>query len=415
MNHLDPLEQSLFEQIAALPVLDAHEHLPEESEFLATKHPDVFLLFGHYLHNDLITAGMTRAQYDSLYDPEIPLATRWASVRPFWQYAQHTSYAHAAQIAAHRLYGFDEISDATYEPLSAAIAADHTPGLYDRLLRQRCGIEKALTQIWRLLRAPDDLLIPLMPITDWTDVTSREFVAARAQELDGSVETLEEYVALMAAGLAFWQAEGVVGVKTISADLGEPDQPAAEAAWAALPGLAAPGALPPRALTSYLAHRLYAQAGELDLPVAVHCGYNWTNWGDFLASDPRFIQPTLSRYRATRFDLYHAGMPWVRLTGALGKSCPNAWLNLCWCYIMGEEMSCSLLDEWLDMVPVNKLIAFGGDYCIPHKVIGHLEMARVTWARVLARRLRRGRLSEQSALEIARLAFYENPKALYRE
>ena len=76
-------------------------------------------------------------------------------------------------------------------------------------------------------------------------------------------------------------------------------------------------------------------------------------------------------------------------------------------------MTQSALDEWLDLVPHSKLLAFGGDYSEVIKVWGHLVMAREDWAVVLARRVRRGLLTEGEALEIARRAFYDNPKELY--
>jgi hypothetical protein len=78
-------------------------------------------------------------------------------------------------------------------------------------------------------------------------------------------------------------------------------------------------------------------------------------------------------------------------------------------------MTRSLLDEWTDLVPVNKILAFGGDYGEPvEKVYGHLLMARENLAHVLGGRIEEGLLSEDEALLLARKWFYENPKELYR-
>jgi hypothetical protein len=72
------------------------------------------------------------------------------------------------------------------------------------------------------------------------------------------------------------------------------------------------------------------------------------------------------------------------------------------------------MDELIDMVPINKIIAFGGDYGKPvEKVYGHLVMAREDISSVLANRVNEGSFTENEAIEIARMWFYDNPKELY--
>jgi hypothetical protein len=68
----------------------------------------------------------------------------------------------------------------------------------------------------------------------------------------------------------------------------------------------------------------------------------------------------------------------------------------------------------MDLVPMSKILIFGGDYATPvEKVYGHLVMAREDIAEVLARRIERGTLSESRALELARQWFWDNPRQLY--
>ena len=57
--------------------------------------------------------------------------------------------------------------------------------------------------------------------------------------------------------------------------------------------------------------RMATLAAELDLPVAVHTGAPWTNWLDFRVWEPTGLIPFLQTFRDTRFDLYHAGVPFV--------------------------------------------------------------------------------------------------------
>ena len=78
-------------------------------------------------------------------------------------------------------------------------------------------------------------------------------------------------------------------------------------------------------------------------------------------------------------------------------------------------MTVSALDEYIDLIPLNKIIGFGGDYssrCV-EKTYGHLKMARENIAEVLARRVDGGLMGLDDAVEICRLWLYENPKQLY--
>ena len=66
------------------------------------------------------------------------------------------------------------------------------------------------------------------------------------------------------------------------------------------------------------------------------------------------------------------------------------------------------LSEWLDAVPATKIFAFGGDYIVPEKIYGHLELARADVAEVLAAKVQRGRMTESEAMKVARLLFNLN-------
>ena len=61
------------------------------------------------------------------------------------------------------------------------------------------------------------------------------------------------------------------------------------------------------------------------------------------------------------------------------------------------------LHKILDMVPVNKITMFGGDYrCVVQKVWGHLVITREIVAKVLAERIEDGGLSQERTLDIAK-------------
>ena len=66
------------------------------------------------------------------------------------------------------------------------------------------------------------------------------------------------------------------------------------------------------------------------------------------------------------------------------------------------------LDAWLDGVPYNKIIGFGGDTRHPVASYGYAMQAREGIARVLEARIARGDMDPIMAEEAARAILFEN-------
>lgn len=134
--------------------------------------------------------------------------------------------------------------------------------------------------------------------------------------------------------------------------------------------------------------------------------------GDFRELDPQHMIPVFQRHLAARLDMYHQGVPYVGEAIITRKNFPNVWLNMCWCHIISQRLACTALDEMINLVPVNKITAFGGDYETPvEKVYGRLVMVREDVAMVLERRVEEGFMTGNEAVELAGAWFYENPGA----
>jgi uncharacterized protein len=411
-------ENALIQAFAQMQIIDCHEHLPPEQTYLRhTK--DACALLWQYVITDLATAGMSQEDVAQLSDNDavgyawgrVPLERRWGLLKPHLENVRFGSYARPGFIVARELYGYDEINDDTYVPLSEAMRAQHSPGIYGRILGEKCGISLALTQHRTTEYQNDPLMAPLMPIT-WSDVTTWDEVQQQARVAGATVSSLDDYLGAMEGLIVQWKAEGTVGLKTNSSPtVGDPDRAAARQQFEALRGGSERHLPTYNALRDYLRDEAYKSAARHDLTVAVHAGV----WGDFRDLDSGHIIPAIMRHPQTRFDLYHMGIPAVRQTGVIGKNFPNVWLNLCWSHIVSPAMTRSALDEYLDMVPVNKILGFGGDYFLPvENVYGHLVMARENIAEVLSRRIGAGLMTESQALGVARKWFWDNPIACYR-
>ena len=69
---MNDLTTALVPQLAAIPTVDAHEHLHSE-EMRVGRRVDVFLLFYQYLAAQLICAGMDPARVADLEKEDVPL------------------------------------------------------------------------------------------------------------------------------------------------------------------------------------------------------------------------------------------------------------------------------------------------------------------------------------------------------
>ncbi len=405
---LNDLEHSLVAAMAEFDIIDCHEHLGPEKNRVETD-VDVFTLFAHYTHGDLNVAGMSEPEYQSLFNHDIPLDKRWALFAPYWEQIRWGSYARAALLAAQRFYDAEDINEDTYQAISEAMQMANKPGLYERVLKDACNIRTALTQCGSTELGDTPLLTPVMPLV--YDVEQWQALAHPPFEPDATVRSLDDYLDAMRRYVLRVKSEGAVGLKMMSNPYETPSRAEAASAFARLQNGTESSLPVPNLLRDYVVDETIRFASGQDMVICVHTGY----WGDFRTLDPLHMIPLLQRHPKTRFDIYHLGYPWMREATMLGKGFPNVWLNLCWCHIISQQFVITALNEAIDLVPMNKILAFGGDYGLPvEKVYGHLIMAREDIARVLGKRVEDGQMTGRQALELARKWFWDNPKELYR-
>lgn len=168
-----------------------------------------------------------------------------------------------------------------------------------------------------------------------------------------------------------------------------------------------------RPVHDYLFHRFVARAADFGLPVQMHTGYLAGNYGSLPQGDPAALIPILQRYRAVRFDLFHAGWPFSEVTAAIGKEFPNVWLDLCWAWSMSPRHMERTLDEWLATVPHNKLFAFGGDTGLPFNTVGYAQQARRGVANVLERKVESSEYDVPTARRVAQRIMHQNAQEFY--
>jgi uncharacterized protein len=128
--------------IQATPLVDSHEHMRKEHEYLE-QGPDILQsIFQNYLPADLMVAGASQEAMNALMDAGNPdLRARFGGIQKAWELVRHTGYGEAARLIARLCYDIDEI---TPEALEGAVAKHEQlvkPGERLRLLRDVANLD----------------------------------------------------------------------------------------------------------------------------------------------------------------------------------------------------------------------------------------------------------------------------------
>ena len=426
------LVDRLYGEIRSMPVIDTHEHLVWDEDIWCSDGKDVLSEYlTHYMKSDVLSAGMTQDSLNTVLDSEGDIAGRWRLVEPYWEASRFTGYGRALDLSARSIYGIDGVSGGTIQELNDAFLKNKKPGHIEHVLRDLCGIETCLVDVWtfhvdskrpvlRPVWQPMNFIQPSEPFGKDIFEHIREKHSITVACLDDWLEALDREIELilrlygtrtLKSSIAYWrplrfEKTGYTRAKTLFEE--------ALHAWERK--RAGEGDLLrfPRELQDYMMHHVMKAAARHHLTVQFHTGL-FEGFCDTLSNgNPELLTNLFVDYPDVDFDLFHISYPYQSVACALTKMYPNVTVDMCWAHIISPWASRSALHDFLDAVPYNKISAFGGDYLFVDGVYGHLELARRNVARVLAEKIEDGVFGEGKALEIARALFYDNPKRIFK-
>ena len=87
---------------------------------------------------------------------------------------------------------------------------------------------------------------------------------------------------------------------------------------------------------------------------------------------------------------------------------------MCWVYVISPWVARQTLHEWIEVIPSNKIFAFGGDYLFVEGTYAHSRLARDNVAAVLTEKIETGYLAEDEAVSLARKLLRDNALQFYR-
>jgi hypothetical protein len=394
--------------IETSPLVDTHEHLRKEHEWVESG-PDILQdLFGNYVPADLTVAGASPEAMKRLMDASDPdLAGRFAGIRDAWEATRLTGYGEAVRLIAEKVYGLPELTADGLVAAQQKLAALRRPGERLRLLRDVARLDHTQT---------DDFCWPCRP-----DASGPEFFLYDlswagfcggdvkpepiATETGIEVRDLETLRQAMAAIFARYGpcAIAVKAQHAYNRTLAWQERSDADAARALEATLAGEVDEPTRlCIGDWCWARGVELAIEHNLPFKLHTGY-YAGTGGMPVDRIRAgnLCALLRRYPKARFVLMHIAYPYNDELVALAKHYPNVWADLCWAWSIDPYSSSDFVRRFLHAVPVNKLFAFGGDTGWPTSSVAYAIQARRWLTRTLEAEVMAGDLTERQAIAVA--------------
>ena len=407
--------ECLLEKMQAIRTVDCHSHTQLRRDYEQAD-PDLFSLMSYFDREIQALAGKPGGPYaDCGSDAE-----RWEVLRGVLDRARNTSYWRHNLVVYRELFDFtdEELTDGNWSALNDCIKErTKQPDWYDHVTNEVCGLETQIRNIpWFEDWEPEyfTAILRMEEALNLADEKTRDRLAEHTGRAISDLHTAKMALIKLVEGYVERGARGIKLAHAYGRTLHSEDVPEAAAAEVFARALEGEplSAADTKALQDHIIFFLARLAGEMDQVFQIHTGVQ-AAWGRVPDSDPLKLLPLIHAHKQTRFDLFHAGYPYSREIGMLGKHCPNVWLNMCWMYVITMEGSRQSLSEWIDLVPGHRLLGFGSDVGWPEMIWGHLVMARSCLADVLAQKVERDFLSEEAALSLVRMMLRENAMELY--
>ncbi|MCZ7542953.1 MAG: amidohydrolase family protein [Anaerolineae bacterium] len=432
-----PVFDRISERVAALPVIDCHEHMAGPA-FMPVVHEPIAALILGYLSSDLISAYTDPDTLLMLQDPEGDTEKKWPVFEAIWKRTEHTAYARVTRLVLRDVYGEAAMSLAALRRVGEQLAA-RDAAFYVRMLDE-ANIHLILSDVlhWQ----PDDLRqflrgektfpdrvrvmiqLPFFHVVKEHDISARDWEGVQliGRCADRHITSLDEYLQAVYEVMAQAKARGAVGVRTrarmsgrctMMSRPGPMRSGSSTACWPTrAPSSGWPDAKP---LDDFLFHQYMRFARELDLPVQLHTGHMAGIYNRVDKANAAHLTTVLELHQQVRFDLFHGNWPYMDDLLFLIKNYPNAALDCCWLPIIDPLYAEEMLERAVVTVPHVKVHGFGGDYVdAPEYSAAHLKIARHVIASALADLAERGWLDEDAALSIAADWLFNNPNQFFR-
>lgn len=420
--------------IEQTPFIDTHEHLWDEITRLGGRpYPggqpgparDFSLLATHYIDADLMSAGMTDEDMTKLKAHETDLGEKWRIFAPVYARSRNTGYLRNLRETVRMLYGEEDLREDNYVVVSERIAALIQPGYMRRVLKEVAGVEHCQVNSFEAVvfneTAEPDLLCQDLSFVALSTGMNAAKMAELSQVSGVEVRTLKDWHSVIDWAFATYgpRAIAVKNQSAYSRRLNYDDVPAEEVAGLFEKFMGHPETVTAeerKPMEDHLFHYCVRKAVEYRLPVKLHTGYfaghNYMPL-ERLRQNAGDLCPILKAHPDAQFVIMHNNYPYHDEAIAMAKHYSNAYVDLCWAWIINPTAGVRFVKEFLGAAPACKLFTFGGDYGPVEMVPGHARIARQGLAQALGELVEEHWLSENELPDLVERLMRGNARDIF--
>jgi len=422
------LRDEIAGAISDLPALNHHEHAWQS--FSAERFEEYDLprfLCGGYVGGDLEASSLhLEAQaFDYLKDPSLPDGAEeiWKRVRPFLDSVRTTSYFRYLLICLKDLFDISE------EDIFSERWRDASERMR-RHSRENAGNGAALCERMGVRATILDAFLGKPAELPQLDSCGHRILHIARMDMfihedRGLVETLEscqarnfdEWLAIFDHEFQHSIDAGAVGFKSglaYNRRIEYSDPLESEAARIFATGLLAVSPAEKAVYQDYMMNRLCRLCVQADVPLQIHTGLHAGIGNTLENSRPTLLTSLFQRHGDLRVDLFHGGYPWYEEAGLMAKYFPNVHVNGCWLHQVSPSAYRAALRTWIEIVPLNKIFAWGGDHNFLEHSYASLLLTRRLVAEVLSDLVAEEYFDLETALRVARRIFHDNGAEFWR-
>jgi hypothetical protein len=425
LNSQSDIRKTIFAKVFSTALIDTHEHLIEEHDRLNGSHrriqsDDWSLLFSHYLNSDMLTCGMPRAEHDRFFSSDVAPLDKWRILAPYWPAVRNTGYGMAVEIAMQQLYGVRELAKDTIGKVVSGYEKVRREGFYKEVLSERSGIEScqvnALDEPFRRSLMPTFLMQDISIVGMFAGPN----IDAYAKPSGIEVKTLADWYRV----IDWWfetygpYAVAAKSQNAYSRDIDYERVPVEEAEPIFKKRISdrALSARERKRLEDHLFWYSARAATKANLPIKLHTGY-YAGQNSMplsrLIHNPGSATSLCRAAPETRFIFMHICYPYYEEILSAAKQYTNAYIDMCWSWIINPIAAKDFLKKYLVTAPANKIVTFGGDYIPVEPVLGHAVIARRGIALALSELVEEGWLSLDRAAELADMIMHNNARTIF--
>jgi predicted TIM-barrel fold metal-dependent hydrolase len=377
----------------------------------------------------MLTAGMPKEKQEAFFSPKVDPLDKWRLLEPYWPAIKNTGYAQAVRITIKELYGVDELSAKTVKKIQAGYEKLRKPGFYKYVLKDKCRIESCQVH---------NTLPPYKPFIEsqYPELLMQDISILQMIEGPDKPDWIEQEVIVKPTGINvkrlddwhkvidWWfstYGKYAVAVKNPQAYFRNIDyqKVSAEKAAPIFKKIINEKQVTPeerKQLQDHLFWYTVEKATSYNLPIKFHTGYY--AFQDIMplsrvSGNPAAAADLCRLGPEHRFVFLHICYPYYEDLIAVAKHYTNAYVDMCWSWIINPVAAKDFLKKYLVTAPANKILTFGGDYGYVESVIGHAAIARWGITLALTELVEEKLLSLSDAMELIDPIMHGNAKKIF--